>query len=56
MMMSWINDNSIIGQESKVINLKKALMNHFKCEDCRPMDEYVGCKIEKLESGGIKFQ
>jgi hypothetical protein len=23
MMMSWINDNAIVGQESKVINLKK---------------------------------
>jgi hypothetical protein len=55
MMMSWIDDNAIVGQESKVMHLKKALMNQLKCEDCGPMDEYVCCTIEKLESGGIKF-
>jgi hypothetical protein len=46
MMMSWINDNAIIGQESNVMDLKKSLMNQFKCKDCGPMDEYVGCTIE----------
>ena len=49
-MMSWIDDNAIVGQESDIMELKKALMNQFKCEDCGPMDEYVGCTIEKLES------
>jgi hypothetical protein len=42
MMMSWINNNAIIGQESNVMDLKKALMNQFECKDCGPMDEYVG--------------
>ena len=56
MMMSWIDDNAIIGQESDVMELKKALMNQFECKDCGPMDEYVGCTIEKLETGGVKFQ
>jgi hypothetical protein len=55
MMMSWINDNAIVGQESEVLDLKKALMNQFKCKDCGPMDKYMGCMIEKLKSGGIKF-
>ena len=41
MMMSWIDDNAIVGQESDVMELKKALMNQLKCEDCGPMDEYV---------------
>ncbi len=31
-------------------------MDKFECVDCGPMDEYVGCRIEKLESGGIKFR
>jgi hypothetical protein len=41
MMMSWIDDNAIVGQVSDVMKLKKALMNQFECEDCGPMDEYV---------------
>ncbi len=55
MMMSWIDDNAIIGQESNFMNIKKALMNQFECKDCGPMDENVGCTIEKLDTGGIKF-
>ncbi len=55
MVMSWIDDNAIIGQERDVMELKKALMNQFKCKDCGPMDEYVGCTIEKLKTGGVKF-
>jgi hypothetical protein len=31
-------------------------MDQFKCKDCGLMDEYMGCTIEKLETGGIKFQ
>ncbi len=38
------------------MELKKDLMNQFECEDCGPMDEYVGCRIEKLKTGGVKFQ
>ena len=56
MMMSRIDDNAIVGQERDVTELKKALMNQFECEDCGPMDEYVGCTIEKLKTGGVKFQ
>jgi hypothetical protein len=55
MMMSWIDDNAIIGQESDIMD-EKALMDQFECKDCcGPMDEYVGCTIEKLETGEIKF-
>ncbi len=55
MMISWIDDNAIVGKESDVMDLKKALMDQFECEDCGPMDEYVGCTIEKFDTGGIKF-
>jgi hypothetical protein len=55
MMMSVINDNAIIGQEINIMDLEKALMNKFKCKDYGPMDKYVGCTIEKLETGRIKF-
>jgi hypothetical protein len=55
MMMSWIDNNAIVGQESDVLDLKKELMKQFKCEDCGPMNEYIGCAIETRKSGGIKF-
>ena len=38
-----------------MLDLKKELLKQFKCDDCGPMNEYVGCTIEKRESGGIKF-
>jgi len=49
MMMPWIDDNAIFGQESDVMELKKDLMNQFECKDCGQMDEYVGYTIEKLQ-------
>ncbi len=55
MMMSWINNNAIIGQESDVLNLKNELKKQFECNDCGPMVEYLGCTIEKCKSGWIKF-
>ncbi len=55
MMMSWINNNAIIGQESDVLNLKNELKKQFECDDCGPMVKYMGCTIEKCKSGGIKF-
>ena len=53
--MSWIDDNAIVRQESNVMELKTALINQCECKDCGPMDEYVGCTIEKLKTGGVKF-
>jgi hypothetical protein len=52
--MSWIDDNAIVGQESNVMDLKKALMNQFKCEDCRPMDEYsmLDARLKSLRQEG----
>ena len=55
MILSWIDDNEIVGFDKDVLNVKQDLMNQFDCEDCGPMDKYVGCTIQKLETGGIKF-
>ena len=55
MMMSWIDDNAIAGQECDIIEFKKALIIQFKCKDCGPMEEYVGCTIEKFKTGRVKF-
>jgi hypothetical protein len=54
-MMSWIDDNAILGQESDIMEFKKALMDQFECKDCGPIDEYIGCMIEKLKTGEVKF-
>ncbi len=49
----------MVGQESDVMELKKDLINQFECEDCGPMDEYVGCTIknsrQEESSSGRKF-
>jgi hypothetical protein len=55
MMLLWIDDNAIVGYEKDMLDLKKELMIQFECDDCGKMDEYIGCMIEKLDSGGIKF-
>ncbi len=55
MMMSWIDDNAIIGQESDMLDVKNELKKQFECDDCGSMVKYMGCTIEKCKSGGIKF-
>ncbi len=55
MMMSWIDNNAIVGQESNMLDLKKDFMKQFECDDCGPMNKYVGCMIERHKSRGIKF-
>ena len=55
MMISWIDENAIVGKEQDVFNLKQLLMQQFECDDCSPMNEYIGCTIENCQSGGIKF-
>jgi hypothetical protein len=46
MMMSWINNNAIVGQESDMLDLKKELIKQFECDVCGPMNEYVGCTLD----------
>ena len=55
MMLSWIDGNAIVGFEKDFLNVKQYLMNQFDCEDCGPMDKNIGCTIQKLQTGGIKF-
>jgi hypothetical protein len=33
----------------------KELMKQFECDNCGPMNEYVGCTIGTRKSEGIKF-
>lgn len=54
-MISWIDDNLIVGSKEAVAATKKDLMDRFDCEDCGDLDEYVGCKIDRIDDGAIKF-
>jgi len=54
-IISWIDDNLIIGCPEVVERTKKELMTYFECEDCGEMEEYVGNRLTRLEDGGLKF-
>ncbi len=50
LILSWIDDNLIIGSKKAVEKTKKDLMERFDCEDCGDIEEYVGCKIERTKN------
>jgi hypothetical protein len=52
-MISWINDNMILGPSNLVMQLKKDLMQQFDCDDCGHLEEYVGNKIEYVGNDAI---
>ena len=44
---SWVDDLLICGKEKAVMNVKKELFSHLKCDDVGELTEYVGCKITR---------
>jgi hypothetical protein len=48
-IVSWIDDNLIVGSEAAVLEAKKDMMNRFECDDCGEIREYIGCKIDRKE-------
>jgi hypothetical protein len=50
MMLSWIDNNAIVGYKKYMLDLKQDLMKQFDCDNCGKMDKYVGYTIKKLES------
>ncbi len=45
-MISWIDNNMLLGPEDLVMQVKANLMKQFKCDDCVHLEEYVGNKIK----------
>ncbi len=45
-LISWINDNMIVGPSDLVLKLKSNLIEQFKWDNCRVLTEYIGNKIE----------
>ncbi len=54
-MISWINDNMIVGPTDLVLKLKSELMMQFKCDNCGALTEYIGNKIEYMGKDAIKM-
>jgi hypothetical protein len=54
-MISWIDDNMILGPEDLVMQVKTDLMKQFECDNCGLLEEYVGNKIDYVRSDAIRF-
>jgi hypothetical protein len=54
LIVSWIDDNLIIGSKQAVEKAKKDLIERFDCGDCGDLEEYVGYKIVRTENS-LKF-
>jgi hypothetical protein len=52
-MISWINDNMIVGPTDLVLKLKHDLMTQFKSDDCEAPTEYIANKIEYMGEDAI---
>jgi hypothetical protein len=48
-IISWINNNMILGPEDLVMQVKASLMKQFECNDCRHLKENAGNRINMLE-------
>ncbi len=44
-IVSWIDNNLIIGSMIAVEKTKEDIMERFDCKDCGNIEEYMGCKI-----------
>ena len=53
-IVSWIDDNLIVGSKEAVLEAKKDMMERFECDDCGEIQEYVGCKIDR-DGRELKF-
>jgi hypothetical protein len=52
-IISWIDDNMILGPEDLVMQIKANLMKQFQCNDCGRLEEYVGNKIKLVGDDAI---
>jgi hypothetical protein len=49
LIVSWIDDNLIIGSKKAVKKTKRDIMERFDCKDCGDIEEYMGCKIVRTK-------
>ena len=54
--LSWVDDFLICGSEAGVLHSKAAMKEHFDCDDCGVLTEYIGCKVDiDREARSCKF-
>jgi hypothetical protein len=54
-MISWIDDNMIVGPSDLVSKLKSNLMEQFECNGYGVLTEYIGNKIERVGEDAIRL-
>ncbi len=54
-MISWIDNNMIVGPSDLVLKLKSNLMEQFECKDCGVLTEYIRNKIECIGENVIQW-
>jgi hypothetical protein len=54
-IISWIEDNMIVGPSDLVLKLESNLMEQFKCNDCGVLTEYIGNKIERIGEDAMQL-
>ena len=54
-MVSWIDENLIVGNEKVAEETEKNLMARFDCSDEGKLKEFSGVKINRTTDGGLKF-
>jgi hypothetical protein len=54
-MISWINDNMIVGPSDLVMKLKNNLMKQFECDNCGELTEYIRNKIKCVGEDAIRL-
>jgi hypothetical protein len=52
-MISWIENNMILGPDDLVMQVKANLMKQFEFNDCGCLEEYVGNKIKCVGDDAI---
>ncbi len=50
LIVTWIDNNLIIGPKKAVEKTKIDLIERFDCKDCRDIKDYMGCKIETTKN------
>jgi hypothetical protein len=54
-MITWINDNMIVGPSDLVLKLKSDLMEQVKCDDWGELTEYIENKIKRVGEDAIQL-
>jgi hypothetical protein len=54
-IISWIDDNMILGPEDLVMQVKANLMKQFECNYYRLLNKHVGSKIKYVGDAAIQL-